>query len=500
VKVKALILFLALAGLLPVAAQAQINYAVSGNTAYVAYSPGAFGNVVISNIYEGYPVTSIGSGAFEDCGSLKSVTIPNSVTNISDFAFYGCGLTNVVIPDSVTNIGQQAFYDCTSLTNVIIGTNVVSIGQDAFVGCNLTSVTIPGSVTNLVSGAFAYCNLTNITFLGNAPTSEENDAFYGDPATAVYYYYGTIGWSFDFDGLPTAELGIPPLTYVTESGIVTITGYTGTNGTVTIGGTINGYPIRDIRPQAFYGYTNLTNVVIDNGVINIGDEAFYNCVNLTSVTISNSVTSLGYSVFFRCTSLTNIVIGNGVENIGDDEFYYCTNLTSVIIPNSVTSIGEEAFQGCFSLMNVIIGSGVTNIGDGAFAGSATNLTSTFLGNAPALGNGVFSLPAPSPHPAPFYMAIYYYYGTSGWSWFYGGLPTMMLGAPAPQIGGGGSVGVQSGNFGFTIAGVANQTVVVEASTNLVDWQMVWSNGLSGASATFTDPQWKNYPARFYRAR
>jgi hypothetical protein len=496
-KVKALILFLALAGLLPLVAQAQVNYAVSGNTAYVAYSPGAFGNVVISNIYNGYPVTSIGSGAFEDCGSLKSVTIPNSVTNISDFAFYGCGLTNVVIPDSVTNIGQQAFYDCTSLTNVIIGTNVVSIGHDAFVYCNLTSVIIPGSVANLGSGAFAYCNLTNITFLGNAPTLEENDAFYGDPATAVYYYNGTSGWSFDFGGLPTVELGIPPLTYVTESGIVTITGYTGTNGTVTIGGTINGYPIRSIRLQAFYNCINLTNVVIDNGVTNIGNEAFYQCVNLTSVTISNSATSIGAGAFEFCTSLTNVIIGNGVENIGDAAFKYCTNLTSVIIPNSVTSIGNYAFQVDTSLTNIIIGNGVENIGDAAFAACAVNLAVTFLGNTPALGNNIFGIPSLSPHPPPFYVMVYYYYGTSGWGATYGGLSTVEL-AWTPQIVGG--VSIQSNNFGFTIIGTNGMSAVVEASTNLVDWQPVWTNTLSGASATFTDSQWKNYPTRFYRAR
>jgi len=505
-KVKALILFLALAGLLPLAAQAQVNYTVSGDTAYVTYSSGAFGNVVIASTYNGYPVTSIGEGAFEDCGSLKNVTIPNSITDIGDFAFYYCAkLTNVVISDSVTNVGRQAFYYCTGLANVIIGTNVMSIGHDAFYGCSLTNVVIPGSVTSLGDGAFAGCNnLTNITFLGDAPAVVgQNVVFYGSPATAVYYYYGTSGWSLRFGGLPTVELGIPPLTYAINNGSIIILGYTGTNGTVTIGGTINGYPIRSIRPQAFYGSTNLTNVVIDNGVTSIGDEAFYNCVNLTSVTISNSVTSLGNGVFYRCSSLTNIVIGNGVENIGDDAFYYCTNLTSVIIPNSVTSIGNYAFQGCFSLMNVIIGSGVTNIGNGAFAGGAANLALTFLGNAPALGYNIFGIPSPSPHPPPFYVMVYYYYGTSGWGTTYGGLRAVEL-AWTPQIVGGAKM--QSNNFGFTIIGTNGMSAVVEASTNLVDWQPVWTNTLSAAtsnldgSVTFTDSQWTNYPARFYRAR
>lgn len=75
-----------------------------------------------------------------------------------------------------------------------------------------------------------------------------------------------------------------------------------------------------------------------------------------------------------------------------------------------------------------------------------------------------------------------------------------LGASAPQIGGTNSVGIQSGNFGFTITGVKNQTIVVEASTNLVDWQPVWTNTLSGTFTYFDDSQWSNFQWRFYRAK
>jgi hypothetical protein len=71
--------------------------------------------------------------------------------------------------------------------------------------------------------------------------------------------------------------------------------------------------------------------------------------------------------------------------------------------------------------------------------------------------------------------------------------------PVPQIENS-QITAPSGNFAFTIDGVTNEIVVVEASTNLVDWQPVWTNTLSGASATFADSQWTNYPVRYYRAR
>jgi hypothetical protein len=64
----------------------------------------------------------------------------------------------------------------------------------------------------------------------------------------------------------------------------------------------------------------------------------------------------------------------------------------------------------------------------------------------------------------------------------------------------GSAGVKPGGFGFTVTRLTNQTIVVEASTNLPNWQPIWTNSLPGASADFVDPEWLNHSNRFYRAR
>src|SRR5690242_1775346 len=113
-KTKNLIPLLTVACLLTVPAAAQVNYSVSGSTAYVTSSPNASGNIVIASTYSGLPVTWIDSSAFSNCTNLTSVTIPISVISIANDAFSYCtSLTNVTIANNVTDIGYEAFYSCT---------------------------------------------------------------------------------------------------------------------------------------------------------------------------------------------------------------------------------------------------------------------------------------------------------------------------------------------------------------------------------------------------
>src|SRR5262245_31784008 len=94
-KTKILISLLTLTCLLAMPARAQVNYAVSGGSAYVTSSPNASGNIVIASTYLGKPVTNIGDYAFLGCTSLTSVTIGSSLTSIGNYAFNDCtSLTN----------------------------------------------------------------------------------------------------------------------------------------------------------------------------------------------------------------------------------------------------------------------------------------------------------------------------------------------------------------------------------------------------------------------
>ena len=151
-------------------------------------------NVVIPSEYGGLPVTGIGSGVFEECFSLTSVVIPDSVIMLGDYAFFECfDLTSVVIGNGVIFIGISAFSSCSSLTSVAIPDSVTTIGNSAFSGCSgLTSIEISDGVTSIGTGAFSNCrSLTQITLLAKTPSNLASSSFYGISADAKFYCYSS---------------------------------------------------------------------------------------------------------------------------------------------------------------------------------------------------------------------------------------------------------------------------------------------------------------------
>ena len=174
-----------------------------------------------------------------------------------------------------------------------------------------------------------------------------------------------------------------------SGGNITITGYTGAGGAVTIPATIGGLPVVAIGTNSFKYNTSLTSVIISNSVTSIGQSAFEGCIGLTSITIGNSVISIGDYAFYGCTGLTSVTIGSGVTSIGDGAFAGCFGLTSITIGNSVTSIGQYAFYNCSGLTSITIPAGVTSIGDGAFVGCIFLTSITIGSGVTSIGGGAF---------------------------------------------------------------------------------------------------------------
>lgn len=210
-KLRVLSAFLAVAmllTLLPAAAfaapapESDFEYGVNKDTATITKYKGAGGTVEIPATLGGYPVTGIQMQAFIECASLKSVSMPESMTWIGDSAFAGCtGLEQVEISPNLTTIGSKSFYSCNGLTSVVVPDKVTSIGSLAFFGClKLESITIPASVTTLDSTfVFGCTNLKKIEFKG---TQAQWNALSIDPrylpvGVSIVCTDGTIGGGSD---------------------------------------------------------------------------------------------------------------------------------------------------------------------------------------------------------------------------------------------------------------------------------------------------------------
>ena len=406
-------------------------------------------------------VTTIGDFAFSSCDSLKSVILSDGVTSIGDSAFVYCtSLESIAvdknnefyssvdgvlfnknktmlirypagderssysIPDSVTTIEDHAFYYCTSLTSITIPDSVIGIGDYAFCYCtSLTSIAIPDSVTSIGDDAFSFCeNLLDI-IIGANVTEIGQDAFYRSS-----YYNNTSNWVDDVlyigEYLLEANSSISD-SYIIKSGTKVIA-----NNSFAFCSNLTNVIIPEsiitIGNNAFENCT-FTSINIPNGVRTIGEEAFSFCQNLESVTIPSSVTSIGCGAFAPCRSLPKIIVdsdnvaylndSNGVlfdknktvliqypsgniadsytipstvSSIADKAFYFCYDLTSINIPNNVTTIGEYSFSTCYGLTSIHIPDGVEIIGSYAFAGCDGITSITIPGSVTSLGSNVFS--------------------------------------------------------------------------------------------------------------
>ena len=317
-------------------------------------------------------VTSIGKCAFEGCSALSSVVIPDSVSCIGFGAFENCSsLHSVVIPDSVTSIGESAFYDCESLSSLVIPDSVASIGDNAFSGCSsLSSVVIPESVVNLNGNPFCRWD--------------------GELKCLSPYFIYDNKVLFDKDKSKIIAFRDKNTTSYVIPDSVTRIGESAFRHCSSLSSLVLPDSITSIGDRAFEDCSSLKSLVLPDSVTSIGDNAFSDCSFLSSLVLPDGVTSIGDRAFEDCSSLRSLVLPDGVTSIGDNAFCGCSSLSSAVIPNSVTSIGFGAFRSCKSLTDIVIPDGITSIGYGTFWGCGSLTDIVIPNSVTSIGDGAFN--------------------------------------------------------------------------------------------------------------
>ena len=311
------------------------------------------------------------------------------------------------------------------------------------------------------------------------------------------------------------------LTYVTNDGAITITGYTSASLSVVIPCETNGYPVTTIGSAAFDSDLTLNSVTIPNSVTNIENLAFAGS-GLNAVTIPGSVIGIGPEAFAACASMTNISVNatnpaytslNGVlfDKAMDTLIQYpaaqASGSASYTVPGSVLTIGDYAFYFASGFASVTIPSSVTSIGSDTFAFCTAlgnpNLIVYFGGNAPSVGFDAFFGDGTNSQ-----IVAYYLPGTMGWTAFSTALGSSLASSNfwfqlEPEIlNFEPSFGVHSNQFQFTISWATNASVRVEACSNLANpvWLPISTNTVTAniGTANFADPKWTGYRVRDYR--
>lgn len=260
----------------------------------------------LTNIIFSDTIKRIPDGMFSGMKTLESLTLPDSVTEIGEKAFYKSSFKNIKLPskliviedyafsyadvrfegDALPNgtriIGDYAFDHCTGFEEIYIPDSVVDIAEYAFYGCvDLIKVRMSSNVKLIASNAFAYCPLLE-KFIWDADVKLIADyAFYNCKALK----------NFNFAGV---ELVYP--NSFTNSGVTLVTLGHDKNDEAT--------DLIMIETQSFMGCENLDTVAIGGNVTTIKSEAFASCSSLETAVISDSVINIATNAFDNCDSLT----------------------------------------------------------------------------------------------------------------------------------------------------------------------------------------------------
>lgn len=347
----------------------------------------------------------IGEYAFSGCAGLTSVAMPSSLAYVGMAAFQDCtgliraefesieslcGIEFAYLYSNPLNQAHHLYIGGKEITSVVIPETISRIGAYAFYGCDpLTSVSIPASVTEIGDGAFDCPNLVRAEFANveSICAMDFGDVHSNPMYTARRLYVG--GSEVTDLVIPESVTSISYCAFINCTGLKSVTFSSG---------------LTDINWRAFEGCTGLTSLVIPNSVTLMGSSAFSGCTGLRSVTLPNALTTIGSGAFTDCTLLASITIPASVTDIGSGAFQGCTGLewadfasvehmcnmrfytyasnplayakylyingqqvTDLVIPSTVENITENSFYGCDGIQSLTISGSVQSIGRSAFA-------------------------------------------------------------------------------------------------------------------------------------
>lgn len=356
-------------------------------------------------------ISSVPEGMFRGCSSLTRIQIPDSVTSIGDYAFYGTALQSLGVGRNVESIGDYAFYGNENLSSLTFASNarLTSIGVSAFENnISLSQVSLPDSLISLGESAFEGCELLRSIYVSAALEEMGDYAFanndgltsvtFGDGAKVVgnyafaitdgttigsNNYLSEVGLASSIESIGDyAFAGNTVLSHIDLSGIERIGDYsfyrTTALTTVTVDedmsyvgvSAFEGSAVRDIElsgieyfdARSFYGTAVSDGDFTD--AVEIGNSAFYNCLNLRSLNLPN-VEQIYASAFYVPTqdedgdsqtgSIRSVEIGDKLVGLGGGAFYNSL-ITSISLPASIEIIGTPAFAGCANLVEIDVDS------------------------------------------------------------------------------------------------------------------------------------------------
>jgi hypothetical protein len=295
-----------------------------------------------------------------------SYTIPESVTDISNYAFRATNLKSVTVPETVTTMGTYVFANCESLTAIVWERAAIPAGT--FSGCTaLASWTIPAHVNNIGNYAFAGTGLTGITMPGTVTTLGTNVFDGCESLYDVTWNIATIS-NYTFRNCTA----LTEFDFVNNSPVITNIGayaFSGTGLTSVIMPPVSGIGTTISHNYMFADCKSLATVIWNNKIV--PTYAFLNCTSLTAVAFTEALTTIGNNAFAG-SGIKSVTIPStfttGPANTSFPMFDNCLSLKTVDWKSKV-AIPANTFRGCAALTEITVPDDIASVNSNAFTGS-----------------------------------------------------------------------------------------------------------------------------------